>query len=266
MFGSKKRHDNSPVYCYPMSAKPGRGLALIINNVKWNQDVDPDNKHGRSGSVQDAARLKSTLEKLHYTVDLRLNLESHQMKESLSELARRASKTHDSFVCCILTHGDTNGLEGVDGIHVPVGELATLVNCKNCPNLYEKPKIFFIQACRGSEIPEPVAIDNSKGASDIVVMDGRKSLPPEADFFFSFSTCHDNIATRGIYEGSHYIKELCKVLSSHASSLSLYDLILLVHREMTKKEFQVHVDGRQSLFKQMPEIVSRLQGKVYFKN
>ena len=249
-----------------MSAKPGRGLALIINNVEWNRDVDPERKHARSGSDEDAKRLKNTLEKLQYTVDLCHNLDSHQMKESLSKVAQKTSESHDSFICCILTHGDTNGVEGVDGIHVPVGELASLVNCKNCPNLFGKPKIFFVQSCRGSEIPEPVAIDNSRGAGDIVVMDGRKSLPPEADFFFSFSTCHDNIATRGIYEGSLYVKELCKVLSSHASNLSLYDLTMLVHREMAKKEFKVLTDGREHPFKQMPEVVSRLQGKVYFKD
>ena len=250
-----------------MSAKPGRGLALIINNVEWNRDVDPERKHPRSGSDEDAKRLKNTLEKLQYTVDLCRNLESHQMKESLSKVAQKTSKSHDSFICCILTHGDTNGVEGVDGIHVPVGELASLVNCKNCPNLFGKPKIFFVQSCRGSEIPEPVAIDNSRGAGDIVVMDGRKLLPPEADFFFSFSTCHNNIATRSIKEGSLYVKELCNVLSSHASNLSLYDLTMLVHREMAKKEFKVVLtDGREHPFKQMPEVVSRLQGKVYFKD
>lgn len=73
-----------------------------------------------------------------------------EMVLSMQDFARR--KEHslvDSCVVCILTHGEHGELFGVDDQGVPVFELISLLNAKNCPALAHKPKIFFLQACRG---------------------------------------------------------------------------------------------------------------------
>ena len=265
---SKKRHvddDNDPFYYYPMETKPGRGIALIINNEHWNDD--PDGKKTRTGSKEDAEKLKTTFEDLCYEVEVLPDLECEEMKHKLTKLAKgRISKDHDSFICCILSHGDTSGVEGVDGEHIPVGELASLVNGNNCSNLLGKPKIFFIQACRGENIPEPLELDNTED-EDIVTVDGTKykSLPPEADFFFSFSTCQDNVASRSKEKGSTYIQELSAVLKKYASTLSLDEMAMIVHDKVSKEKRTVRRGGKNYPFQQIPEIVSRLRGKVYFK-
>ena len=248
-----------------METKPRRGIALIINNEYWNDD--PHGKKTRIGSKEDAEKLKTTFEALCYDVVLLPDQECEEMKRALTKLAKgRISKDHDSFICCILSHGDTSGVEGVDGEHIPVGELASLVNGNNCSKLLGKPKIFFIQACRGENIPEPLELDNTK-VEDIVTVDGTKynSLPPEADFFFSFSTCQDNVASRSKEKGCAYIQELSAVLEKYASTLNLYEMTMLVHDRVSKEKRTVRRGGKNYPFQQIPEIVSRLRGKVYFK-
>ena len=248
-----------------MEAKPRRGIALIINNEYWNNDSSGDRT--RIGTKEDGDKLKMTLEALCYDVVLLPDLECEEMKSALTKLAkRRISKDHDSFICCILSHGDTSGVEGVDGKHILVGDLASLVNGNNCSKLLGKPKIFFIQACRGEDIPKPLKVDITKVADNVTVDGGKyKSLPPEADFFFGFSTCQDNVASRSEEKGSPYIQELSAVLDKYASTLSLDEMAMIVHDRVSKEKCTVHHDGKDHPFQQIPEIVSRLRGKVYFK-
>ena len=68
---------------------------------------------------------------------------------------RDRDKVHavsDLFVCCIMTHGDQNGLYLSDynprrrlGEQVRVERLLECFDARNCPALQHKPKLFFIQ-------------------------------------------------------------------------------------------------------------------------
>lgn len=61
----------------------------------------------------------------------------------------------DLFVCCIMTHGDENGLFlrdysqywrlGGGSPQVPVERLLACFDSRQCPALKHKPKLFFIQ-------------------------------------------------------------------------------------------------------------------------
>jgi hypothetical protein len=66
----------------------------------------------------------------------------------------------DSAVVFVLTHGMMGSLCGIDAIldedekllsgGVDIIEFISILNAENCPNLENKPKLFFLQACRGS--------------------------------------------------------------------------------------------------------------------
>lgn len=70
-------------------------------------------------------------------------------------------KEANAAVVCILSHGDDHNLiYGVDSVRsrkkgvpgapsVQLRDLITKLNPKQCPGLEGKPKLFFIQACRG---------------------------------------------------------------------------------------------------------------------
>ena len=251
--------DSFPVYEYKTKLKGERGIAFIINNVTFAHGTN------RPSSVQDENKLRTTFAKLHYEIITRCDLTSVAMKDELSKIASQEVKEdHDSFVCCILSHGNERGIEGIGGHDdvISVPELTEIINCKNCPKLFEKPKIFFIQACRGDNTPEPVVLDNSTICTgDTQVADGRRrALPPEADFLVSFSTSQDNVACRGLNTGSQYIIKLCETIDKYSSKLNLYELLLVVHRKIAGLEFKVN----DKIYHQMPELRSTLQGKFKF--
>lgn len=275
LFGSKKnkkKEETTPaddiLHKYQVNEKGDHGVALIINNVTFEGEGTAD----RTSSNKDAERLEEVLKGLRYQVIIREDLKAADMKKVLSAIAAGlVLPKHDSFICCILSHGNPEGIEGVDGKTVTVTELAKIINAKECSALHGKPKIFFFQACRGSEMPEPIVGDSSNiqwppNEGEEMVADGlTKALPPEADFIFGFSTAEGNIAARGIYSGSQYIKALCKFIPKYASRLSLYELLLLVNHDISGNPVQFKVQGKDVTYQQMPEIRSTLRGKFYFE-
>jgi len=60
-------------------------------------------------------------------------------------------RTADAFVLVLLTHGSQGSIFGVDGDRVRIEDITTLFDGNHCPHLQNKPKLFFIQACQGSE-------------------------------------------------------------------------------------------------------------------
>ena len=256
------------VYKYEVNKKGDHGVALIINNVTFEGEGTAD----RTSSNKDAERLEEVLKGLRYQVIIRENLRAVDMIEVLHEVAADiVLPKHDGFICCILSHGNPEGILGVDGKTVTVTELAKIINAKECPALHGKPKIFLSVASRGSEMPESIVPDSSNmpwplNEGEEMVADGlTKALPPEADFIFGFSTAEGNIAARGIYSGSQYIKALCKFIPKYASRLSLYELLLLVNHDISGNPVQFKVQGKDVTYQQMPEIRSTLRGKFYFE-
>ena len=247
------------IYKYEKSKQKNRGIALIINNVEF----DPDTKLApRESSNEDAKRLKGLFKDLKYDVHECSDLTAAAMTGTLKMYAKDAiSETNDSFICCILSHGDERGVFGTDGEVVSIEELASSFNGRNCPKLNGKPKIFFIQACRGENTPTAVFKFPSKKEKRMVTDDGKQSraLPPDADFLFGFSTTDSTKSMRGVSTGSQYIKELCSVIKENASGLSIDEILLIVHNNVARNCFE----GMD--YQQMPKTRSTLRGKFYFK-
>ena len=264
------RPDEDIVYHYPTNKGKHRGIALIINNVDFEGKL-PE----RTSSTKDAEKLKSIFVNLRYKVKVRKDLPAHRMKEVLEELVndKDIDKEHDSFVCCILSHGDPQGVLGTDNKPVTVSELAKIVNAEGCKVLCGKPKMFFFQACRGTKTPESVMFDSSDPLShgkkeEVMVADGpgdSVALPPEADFIFGFSTVEGNASMRWEFSGSEYIKVLCDTIEKYASRLSIDRLLLVVNDKVTERSVPAETkEGKKYEYRQMPEIRSTLRGCFYF--
>uniref|UniRef100_A0A1X7UG16 Caspase family p20 domain-containing protein n=1 Tax=Amphimedon queenslandica TaxID=400682 RepID=A0A1X7UG16_AMPQE len=269
-FGSKKEKKNDEekaaddiMYKYKVNETGKHGVVLIINNVYFKDE----NKANRISSDKDAERLEELFEGLLYQVVVQNDLTAEEIKTTISGIAAGSvTKKHDSFICCILSHGNPAGIEGVDGETVTVAELVKSVISTKCSALRGKPKIFFFQACRGTEAPEPLVVDSSvqwPPKEEEMVADGiARALPPEADFLFGFSTSDGNVAARGVETGSQYIKALCEFISKYSSRFSLYELLLLVNYKVSGNTIVFNTSYK---YHQMPEIRSTLRGKFYFK-
>ena len=242
----------NPDELYTMDKNP-HGLCLIINNHKFYHPTDPDKAHNdRGGADIDQFNLTQTFRYLRYKVEVRENLTSDEMVHTLIQLSQRDHSNYDSFICCILTHGEKDTVHGADSIPVNLFDLTGMM--KFAKGLAGKPKMFFIQACRGETEDTGVSIERDSGGNQPSV---ASVIPQEADFFFGYATPLGNAAYRSRRHGSWYISELCKVFTQSAYHSNLSSM-------MKKVNFQVSKAFTKDGLKQCSEYVDRLRSEVHF--
>ena len=222
------------------------GVALIINNIEWQQDTNGRPlMTTRDGAKQDADALQKSLEAIGYHVICKENLTADMMKEKLEKVcAKYVRLDDDSFICYISSHGGKLGVYGVDKKCVSVDELSKFLEPDVCSKLKHKPKIFFVQACRGRSLSQPIDGDEEEFVSRV---------PRRADFYFSYATDPDHVAVRHPYPQllSEYLKE-------HSAQLSLDEIVMKVHEKIARKVYNdVHM--------QIGQVVHTMRGPVYFK-
>ncbi|XP_024899533.1 uncharacterized protein LOC102887403 [Pteropus alecto] len=217
---------------YPIMEKSIRTrLALIICNTEFN------NLPRRTGADVDIRDMKTILEDLGYTVDVKENLTASDMTIELKAFAaRKEHKTSDSTFLVFMSHGIRDGICGKNYSEEvsDVLEINTIfqnLNTRSCPNLKDKPKVIIIQACRG-ENQGVVWLKDSAKASE-----NSSSLPPEdfeydaikkahieKDFIAFCSSTPDNVSWRHPTQGSLFIMKLIKHLQEHAWSCNLEEI------------------------------------------
>lgn len=138
---------NDPKEHYKMTARP-RGPCLIINNIDFEGDMFPT----RKGSDEDAKRFDVIFQQLGFKVIMTRNQTADQMKKLFKDVAAECKQEHDALFVFILSHGSEHGIYGVDGIEVYLeSEIISCFDNRNCKAMLGKPKVFVIQACRGSK-------------------------------------------------------------------------------------------------------------------
>jgi hypothetical protein len=98
-----------------------------------------------------------------YEVVLKENLKADDIREEVKKVAgaiKKDSSTPSSFVCFILTYGDKGKIYGSDCKFVYLDEITAEFKKDKCPRLAEKPKLFFIQACRIDDGSDPLMNDS----------------------------------------------------------------------------------------------------------
>ncbi|KAA0713234.1 Caspase-8 [Triplophysa tibetana] len=220
-----------------------RGTCVIINNVHFGSMKE------REGSDEDQKSLDRVFSWLGFTVLVHKDKTAAQMRDLLKDLGRTVNG--DCFVCCILSHGRSDGVYGTDKNIVSVDEIREPFNGSNCRNLAGKPKLFFIQACRGSNSHNVVRVqaDDPEGAESELEVDAERMevlIPVDSDFLIARSTIDRYYSFRDTMKGSWFIQSLCKQLETHCPQGTDIQTILLavnhdVSREgVTRKQMPVH--------------------------
>uniref|UniRef100_A0A914W2P5 Uncharacterized protein n=1 Tax=Plectus sambesii TaxID=2011161 RepID=A0A914W2P5_9BILA len=135
-----------PENMYPNFSNP-KGLALIINNRRFRGRIGlPE----RLGTDVDEVNMTRTLQQIGYKVKVKKDLSAAEMMSAMYRFAQKSEhKTADSTVVVVLTHGESGELFGSDEYAVSVDHFLATLNAANCFALRHKPKLFFLQACRG---------------------------------------------------------------------------------------------------------------------
>ena len=226
---------------YAMKSKE-HGVALIINNKKF----DNTQRHKkREGTDRDEENLVETFRFLGYRVKVRRQCKKEKIEKLFDKMSRWIKAVDDSFVCCILSHGDENIVYGSDSKDVPIRTDADSIEMKlsNCKELMNKPKIFFISTCRG----------NKKGRGERQ-SDGSEPRPYRADFAFYYSTVPGEKSWRHTEIGTFYVSELCRVLCEKATTRTLSDIQLEVTDRVRK------IDE----YYQLPAMEQQMINNVFF--
>lgn len=108
-------------------------------------------EYDRKGTEIDEDVLCRTFEWLQFDVKKFPNRTADEIRCELNKIAKEDHSKYDAFVCCILSHGCEKGIYGKDWNCIPISEIRSIFKGDSCKSLREKPKIFFIQACRGKD-------------------------------------------------------------------------------------------------------------------
>ena len=187
-------------------AKRPRGMCVIINNIIFEGLAE------REGAELDEEALKKLFSDLFFTVHVFKDLHRNQMLNVAVNFAKKNHNEFDAFVFIVMSHGgDGDTIYGVKGRPTRVEDLMREFKAANCPTLRNKPKLFFIQTCRGSsnETLSPALGDADVNSAPVFSGDStlpRGVCPQEVDFLLAFATAPGYKAWRIPQAGSPFIQ------------------------------------------------------------
>ncbi|XP_004860557.1 caspase-2 isoform X3 [Heterocephalus glaber] len=169
-----------------------------------------------------------------------------EMQEKLQSFAQLpAHRVTDSCIVVILSHGVEGSVYGVDGKLLQLQEVFRLFDNANCPSLQNKPKMFFIQACRGDETDRgvdqldgknhpssPGCEESDAGKEELLKM----RLPTRSDMICGYACLKGTAAMRNTKRGSWYIEALAQVFSERACDMHVADMLVKVNALIKERE------------------------------
>ncbi|XP_043827305.1 caspase-3-like [Dromiciops gliroides] len=239
---------------------PERGLCVIINNEKFHPNIGMPS---RSGTGIDGAQLREAFESLKYEVRDKKDLTRREIKELLDNVSKEDHSQRSSFICIILSHGEEEKIFGTDG-SLELKELTSFFKGDQCRTLVGKPKIFIIQACRGTKSDYGVQPDS--GTDDYGTEENitYQKIPVEADFLYAYSTAPGYYSWRNKKKGSWFIQSLCAVLKEYGQKLEIMQILTRVNRKVALEFETKNSELPFHTVKQVPCIMSMLTKELYF--
>uniref|UniRef100_H3A019 Caspase 2 n=1 Tax=Latimeria chalumnae TaxID=7897 RepID=H3A019_LATCH len=227
---------------YRMASRP-RGRALIFSNIRFNGVNDLDN---RSGGDVDNLKVKVHAYGLLTVLSLVPAPPVQVMHTELQKFSQLPD--HRDVDCCIialLSHGVEGAIYGVDGELLQLYDIFSLFDNANCPNLQNKPKMFFIQACRGDETDRGVDQLDGKERSESPGCEEsdagkeeqlRVRLPTRSDMICGYACLKGTAAMRNTRKGSWYIQAIREVFTKHAKEMHVADMLVKVNALIKERE------------------------------
>ena len=214
--------------------------------------------------------MTKTLNYLEFDVKLEENLTKSEIEERLKQIVLFDHKDFDCFLCVVMSHGNEDNIATKDNKLITFEEIMAPI--KSCPSLFDKPKMFFFQACRGEKEMESRAssASSTKSSRGAQPDDGSSNLQSnikkktifenESDLLKYFSTLPDHLSfPYANYEanGTIFIKSVCDAFNDAYKNLpknmSLAQICTKINESVSKSEQQIS------------EIVTnRMNKEVYF--
>ncbi|XP_032411812.1 caspase-2 isoform X1 [Xiphophorus hellerii] len=272
---------------YRMNSSP-RGFGLVISNVSFDSCSAPGLDPRKGGEVDDEV-LRKVFTELDYHVSVHRDLTAQGMRTCIENFCRRSEhRTVDSCVVCLLSHGVEGAIYGTDGQLIQLDWVFEAFDNAHCPLLQNKPKMFFIQACRGDEMDCGVEQLDGPGRTSSPSCEQRDAgreaegdadprqrrdvgrprikLPQRSDMICGFASLKGQrictAAMRNTKRGSWFIQELNTALRLHARDTHLSDMLVQVNARIKEREGYAPGTAHHRC-KEMSEFTSSLCKDLY---
>lgn len=242
-----------------MTAHP-RGITLIINNAFFRDDKT------RCGSGEDVLGLMKLFSDLGFEV---IPKENRKQEEILRDVESIASEEvlpeHDCFVLWLMSHGRSGEVFGSDEIPLTIQAIKDRLSNESCAALTGKPKLLFVQACRGEEGDKAVRIPSDNVDQSTVHQTestsvSYKLISRHSDFLTCYATVDGHMSMRSHSEGSFFVRAFVKIFEQHAANDTLDSLLNKIRKEVS--EMVVRIEGQEYI--QIPQAETTLLKDLKF--
>ena len=238
-------------------ATPGR--VYIFNNRIFDKEADY-----RGGSEKDVDRLCDLFEELNFEVECFIDKTADQLRARVRKLTQIDYGNVGCILMFIMSHGTDGKILGTDGEVVHLRDFVDPF--KKVKSLKDKPKMFFINACRGDKMTpvhdhvKEVDMDTEEANEDLFI---ANKTPLDADFLFVYSTVANYYSIRDSEDGSWFIQIMCDIIQTLKTQRDLHGILTNVIREVKKKQGK---NKKGHLIKMHPTYTSQLCKDFYFVN
>lgn len=272
--------DADSVYSFTHSK---RGYAvLIMNHAFANED---ENLPGIKHDIESMSRLFTTMD---FEVRQLINLSSEQLYSDLLGIQEEISSDCDCFVCVISTHGGEDPgfyayhpqepgytrtehyVLNTDG-SMWTRHIMEMFDDHHCRALRGKPRLFFVQACRGNDVDR--GVDLIENTENIESNEDRSEdnsfnqvvfqIPCYNDSLVMFSSNSGKYAWSEDIEGGWLLTALDQVFSS-GSGDDLLSLLTQVCGEVASREAFIPDNKRAHRSKSTACVYHKLRKDIYF--
>uniref|UniRef100_A0A1B0AN95 Caspase family p20 domain-containing protein n=1 Tax=Glossina palpalis gambiensis TaxID=67801 RepID=A0A1B0AN95_9MUSC len=253
---------------------PCVGIALIFNHK------DVKGQKQRVGTERDRDAIYASLTNYGFDVRVFNDLTFADLNEKLKETAQEDHQQNDCLLVVVMSHGYEGKIFARDMAY-PVERLWNAFLGENCTSLINKPKLFFIQACRGANLDKAVTYRKFTPMSrqSFSLEPWREkaeaalyAIPNTADMLVMYSTFDKHYSFRNIENGSWFIQSVCDVLDEaamdEASSPQGAELLHLLTAINRKVAYEYQSNAKQEALnqmKEMPNFMSTLTKTFYLR-
>ncbi|XP_005185424.2 caspase-3 [Musca domestica] len=248
---------------------PHIGIALIFNHKEVKGEKQ------RAGTEKDRDDMQATLLKFGFDVRVYNDLTFAEVTETLKATSKEDHSQNDCLVVVVMSHGLEGKVYARDMAY-PVERLWNPFLGQNCKSLIDKPKLFFIQACRGENLEKPVTYTRFAPMSRALDATPAKpqpvtyAIPNTADILVMYSTFEKYYSFRNVENGSWFIQTFCEVFNHAAATTALSEKGAELLRLLTAINRLVAYDYQSNAkvealnqMKEMPNFMSTLT-KIFY--
>lgn len=205
--------------------------------------------------MKEADRLFKALSNCNYAVQLHYDLTAEEI-QGLYE--KECDEDHgDYFVSILSSHGEEGVIFDCEGQPVDLTQIFNTLSLPRSHKLAGKPKIFFIQACRGEEIDPGVWVQTDSGEPQKDCFSHYLSIPENTAVMFACSPGYAAFINR--WE-SMFLKALLEILEGENRQVELTSLMTWINWRVA---FHFEAKGKHRGGKEMPCFVTNMVKEVY---